>query len=499
MTLKPEGEGASTSSLLPLPLTSLASPSSKPSQLDKTLLAQTLDQIHHTASQTESLTTFNEYTAPPPVTSGTDGKGIASELQGGLSGLYSRIRASVGTVRDIVTHAHDESADDKSLKSPTASTSRTILHTEKVSSPGPNPTSPTTIRSFDTVPQLQIGRPAQEVESIDKELITKLSRLSSGEVGAPLQNAFTASSISPAPLAPLAQAMVGTATRPSVVEVNMGAIKEREASGDKLPISASNPPSQKATVGLRPETYLGDKQNSKIIEPSRTIESSGTSHKFQASGATSEGSGDGARRISDKYTCKDAEAAWIRRSDTDKEFPFQNSNFDGNHTPVQTSSRSQSITTRSVNDPPRVNLNLAASRDDPFQDFSTGDKKDGPILGTSKESHYQHLDLPAHRSALSPQNKPPRSRERRSQLNPSFQIAIKPPLASSELKPLANFQQDDDLKSMIVFSQIKSKILNKEYWMRDENARDCFYCGDPFTTFRRKHHCSKYIVHLSLM
>lgn len=475
MTLKPEGEGASTSSLLLLPLTSLASPPSKPSQLDKTVLAQTLDQIHHTASQTESLTTFNEYTAPPPVTSGTDGKGIASDLQGGLSGLYSRIRASVGTVRDIVTHAHDESADDKSLKSPTASTTRTILETVKVSSPGPNPTTPTTARSVDTVQQLQIGRPAPEVESIDKEIPTKQSRISSGVVGAPLQNAFAASSISPAPLAPVAQAVVVTAARSGVVEVNMGATKEREASGDKLLISASNPPSQKATIGLRPETYLANKQNPRIIETSRTIESSVTSHKFQASGASSEGSGDGARRTSDKNTCKDAEAAW--------------------NAPVQTSSRSQSTTTRSVNDSPRVIMSPATSRDDPFQDGPTGGKKDGPTLATSKESHYQHLDLPAHRSALSPQNKPLVSRERRSQLNPSFQFAIKPPLASSELKPQANSQQDDDPKSMNVFSQIKSKILNKEYWMRDENARDCFYCGDPFTTFRRKHHCSKYIVH----
>lgn len=493
MTLKPEGEGASASSLL-LPLTSLTSPSSKPSQLDKTVLAQTLDQIHHTASQTESLTTFNEYTAPPPVTSGTDGKGIASELQGGLSGLYSRIRASVGTVRDIVTHAHDESVDDKSLKSPTASMTRTILDIGKLSSPAPNPTTPTTIRSFDKVQQLQIGRPTTEVESIDKELLAKQSRLSSGVVGAPLQNAFTASSISPAPLIPLAQAVAGTAARSGVVEVNIGAIKEREASGDKLPISASNPSSQKATVGLRPETYLGGKQNSRTIETSRAIESSGSSHKFQASGATSEGSGDGPRPKSDKNTCKDAEAAWNRRSDTDKDFSFQNLNFDGIHAHVQTTSRSQPITARSVNDSPRVIMNPAASRDDPFQDGPTGGKEDGPTPATSMESHYQHLDLPAHRSALSPQSKPPGSRERRSQLDPSFQIAIKPPLASSELKPLANSQQDDDPKSITVFSQIKSKILNKEYWMRDENARDCFYCGDPFTTFRRKHHCSRYLV-----
>ena len=48
-----------------------------------------------------------------------------------------------------------------------------------------------------------------------------------------------------------------------------------------------------------------------------------------------------------------------------------------------------------------------------------------------------------------------------------------------------------DSRTMNVFSQLKNKVLNKEYWMKDENARDCFYCGDSFSTFRRKHHCSK--------
>lgn len=483
MTLKPEGEGASTASLLLLPRTPLVSASSKPSHLDKSVLAQTLDQIHHTASQTESLTTFNEYTAPPPVTSGTDGKGIASELQGGLSGLYSRIRASVGTVRDIVSYANDESADDKSLKSPTASTTRTILDAGKVSSP--DPTTPTTIRSFDTVQQLQIGRPVPEVEQLDKEQLAKQARLSSVIVAAPLHNVFAAGSTAPAPLAPLAQAVFGTAPRPGMAEANMGTIKEREVSGDKPPASANNPPSQKATIGLRTETYLGDKQNSRMMEPG------GTSHKFQDSRATSESSGDGARRTSDKNTNRDTEVAWNRRSDTDKDLTFQNSIIDNIHAPAQTTARSLSIAARSVNDPPRIIMNPAASRDDPFQDASTGDKKDGSTLETSKESHYQHLDLPAHRSAPSPQKNPPGYRERLSQLNPSFQIAGKTPLANSELKSLPNSQQDDDPKSLTVFSQIKSKILNKEYWMRDENARDCFYCGDPFTTFRRKHHCSK--------
>ena len=35
----------------------------------------------------------------------------------------------------------------------------------------------------------------------------------------------------------------------------------------------------------------------------------------------------------------------------------------------------------------------------------------------------------------------------------------------------------------------RNRVLAKELWMRDENAKDCFYCGDSFSAFRRKHHC----------
>src|SRR5262249_53233534 len=38
-------------------------------------------------------------------------------------------------------------------------------------------------------------------------------------------------------------------------------------------------------------------------------------------------------------------------------------------------------------------------------------------------------------------------------------------------------------------SHLRNKLVSKELWMRDENAKDCFYCGDAFSAFRRKHHC----------
>ena len=37
--------------------------------------------------------------------------------------------------------------------------------------------------------------------------------------------------------------------------------------------------------------------------------------------------------------------------------------------------------------------------------------------------------------------------------------------------------------------QIRSRVLSKDFWMRDENCTVCYECGDVFSTFRRKHHC----------
>ncbi|KAF2483846.1 hypothetical protein BDY17DRAFT_294537 [Neohortaea acidophila] len=36
---------------------------------------------------------------------------------------------------------------------------------------------------------------------------------------------------------------------------------------------------------------------------------------------------------------------------------------------------------------------------------------------------------------------------------------------------------------------LKRRVISKAFWMKDENAKDCFYCGEGFSTFRRKHHC----------
>jgi 1-phosphatidylinositol-3-phosphate 5-kinase len=95
-------------------------------------LAHTLDKIHTSASQSDSLTTFNDF-APPPIAAPTsDNKGIAGDLvQQGFSGLYSRLREAVGGGSSPKS-PQEQTAGDKSEPS-SKRTSITANHGSKAS------------------------------------------------------------------------------------------------------------------------------------------------------------------------------------------------------------------------------------------------------------------------------------------------------------------------------------------------------------------------------
>ncbi|PSR82048.1 hypothetical protein BD289DRAFT_484105 [Coniella lustricola] len=66
------------------------------SQVEKEQLAQALDKIHTSASQSDVLTTFNDFT-PPPASLPVENRGSPTELvHHGISGLYTRLKEAVG-------------------------------------------------------------------------------------------------------------------------------------------------------------------------------------------------------------------------------------------------------------------------------------------------------------------------------------------------------------------------------------------------------------------
>lgn len=63
-----------------------------------------LQSIHHVVSKSTDMASFADFFRPPESTAdhvSSDSRGLAADLQGGLSGLYSRLRASVAGSREM--------------------------------------------------------------------------------------------------------------------------------------------------------------------------------------------------------------------------------------------------------------------------------------------------------------------------------------------------------------------------------------------------------------
>lgn len=538
MTTKPalESESTSTSSIFLPQLRhpqrgSLASVSAA-SQLDKETLSEALDQIHNSACQTETLTTFNEYTSPPSSSSGTDGKGIASELQGGLSGLYNRFRASVGNVRDIVNlNSEDGSLNDKSHKGQHRETSSPAAANIKIADSEGFPTSSVVSLAPSQIPD------AGRHQIPDKDLIDRgvsdsdqqirSAKILIGGSGLPLPISLPAIPVSHSSIASLTQVTTGVVARPAVAEINVSAVKDREPGGKALSngSSSNSVMSSRPLLGSRAEARLSgniEKQKSDPIGGSKADDSNINFHVQQAGRSTLDSLTTNPSRFGDVKVCQEARGGRKSGSVGEDDYFPRDAQFDGSDMVNQSTNDRLGSSSNIVYDAPKIVTNLAAPQDKLSTDVDDRENLMDDINPQfPSESTYQNLEIPTRRSLAPIQVKSLRSSDsNQSQISSSDALGniprknVRQNLTNHEqtaevdvhrgtigLEPIipATAQHDTDSRTMNVFSQVKSKILNKEYWMRDENARDCFYCGDPFSTFRRKHHCSTYMTGLSRM
>ncbi|MCJ1245221.1 1-phosphatidylinositol-3-phosphate 5-kinase [Trapelia coarctata] len=505
--------------------TSVASLFSVVPQTDKEALSQALDQIHTTASQTGVLTTFSQFTAPPSSSSGTEAKGIATDLQGGLSGLYSRFRASVGGVKDLVAPAlvaGDSEADDTSstksnrtpISTPTSSVkqaSQLLRHSSPSASAG-------TVRhegeQAGDVSQLQsttqIGRTATlgshgQASAVGKDNIT--GSAASSNVTLP-QTGLTKSAH------PLAQAGPSSAIQPAVVEVNISATTNRDlnnggAFGTRELVSdkpskptpdeyAVSRPSDtkripKAEDGGSPRIDLelpnGLRSGTNDYRPPRDLKLAILTSESITSTPR--------RRESDKRMPR--RMTRISEVNGDTRGTTSSGDFDnGEHAPPKQSTAialdgstnvldESSIAIASRHLPKSTSRPETGANPSAAQEISSEDRlappRSRPILPGFSLSRGSSTDTAGGSSVATDINS--RSIYRGGSGDEVVQAPkILPPKAA------ATTQTSGDPRGVnVVLSQIKSKVLSKEYWMRDENAKDCFYCGDLFSTFRRKHHC----------
>ena len=500
---------------------SLASLSST-SQLDKEALSQALDQIHSSASQTETLTTFNEYTTPPSSSSGPDSKGITSELHGGLSGLYTRFRASVGNVKEIVHLGSEEPLGNTvSSANQKGSTESPASSTKNLAQSGPVTSSSSTAlqdKSTSSLGQHSVAGTADS-ETLNNEVVrqVKSSKISLGSLSSKSASG-SLGTLKSAP-ATLTQAAQTSTIRPALAEVNISAVKQGSIAAELPSHSASKLPNDHYHSDGNARTQNGIH----IHTSNRASNASAITSDTLLSSTSTRSNGDQQAVPSDSDRVKSSAPSFYeptsdrRREKADRKLskdhvqPFPGLEDDGYDKDTYAVTEASSDTDDDRVAPPRLITSYSKGQDDTFEG-SERKQESGKAQMLTKKGGYQHLALPLRKTLAPPMvsrtdlTNPSLSRASsyetstdsvidpvlRPSPNTEFDEASETPkgniMAPRSANPSASHQ---DLRTMNVFSQVKNKVLNKEYWMKDENARDCFYCGDSFTMVRRKHHCSK--------
>ena len=421
-------------------------------QLDKETISQALDQIHSTASQSDSLTTFNEYTDPPSSSSGPDSKSLAGELSGGLSGLYNRFRASVGNVKDIVNSGlEDETSEKISAESPAALT--------------PAPTTSVKCKNDATQPYAAIS-PSDSGRSIPIKVDWQPAQVPQADPHNKAQLKAQSDRVSSKPVLESVHAL-----KPPSIPLNQSAYTTPLASVE--------------TEHGTP--HLSDAENSQIVEVRHTIVSS-SMNKCER----------------DVFLNNDSR---LSETENREERISSEADVDGMKDLPPVANQPTAKAPKAIHD---EQLPSDLQIGTPEDVFSEPQNKLAhlPTINPEKRSAHQHLEIPLRKSlapplvSLSGSPRPSISQASSTDTNldslhgvthqsPSHQdFSGAGRERSSDIKERSKSTYSRNQSTLSVLSQAKNKVLNKEYWMKDENARDCFCCGDPFSTFRRKHHCS---------
>ncbi|RMZ80466.1 hypothetical protein DV737_g3031, partial [Chaetothyriales sp. CBS 132003] len=457
-----DNSSPSTSTLF-LPLGRQQWSESKPSHsadLDREALDQALNSIHNAASQSQVLTVFNEYTDPPPVSSQDDAKTLAGDLQGGLSGLYQKIRATVGGTKD-----GPEAKDTASISAPG--------HERSLSK-----------NSMTKASQAHSPR-GTGIDSLDAaEALSQTPQTSAK----PAAFAKTPASVSLLRSPAAAASTVTHFTDPALTELNIHA---NHSMAHPRTGSAYDSPKEDAKLTQLTGQSSDSEPLQKIL--ARTLPAEPLLSRSE-SGVTSPVK-------SPKVQTKSIPPSLHRRDESDvsiKMLPSTRS------TPRPTSPMSMDEDASSFDRIPggrQERVPIKARATNPLQ--LLGDHPSHVTKGTSTSGPKLSRDVTATSDREGPAKRaidkaaPVINQSRL----PSF-VASRPsstdsgPTAATSSKAQVDGQSAMDGSHDVhvehmhrPINKLRSKLLNKEFWMRDENARDCFRCGEPFTTFRRKHHC----------
>lgn len=407
------------------------------STVEKEQIANALDKIHTSASQSDTLTTFNDFARPPSAPPPSEAKASTGELvHHGLTGLYTRFREAVGVASPTKpTHKEEEPANDTASKR--TSTAGSHVSKLSVSSLTRNDT---VIPASGSTAQLSTAtEPPSSTPSVSGEsrgLQQPPSSRASGPVASSkpasssrpsLASKPTASSLADPTIAPVtahrdaSRSTIRTEesgdhdssrksfgrsdTHPQLPTLETTSIYD-PVEGKLPPISRDDASSYDGSVDIPVSSTKGE-------PPSRSLQGK---HVRTPSAGSSMLSPENARR-------KPAVIDRISRSRSTIYSASRDSSMDrnggGEASPVDTSAPNSAY-----NEP-----SAGASR---YQRGLSGDAR-VPGSATTHEGASDHM--------------------------------------SAQL------------------DRMRRQVLSKEFWMKDDTVKECFLCQTPFTAFRRKHHC----------
>lgn len=474
-----------------------------------------LDQIHTAAYQTDSLTLFNEFTSPPASISASDEKGLSEELQGGLSGLYSRFKTSVGGMRDIVSggvKVADKSAAERPAdKNPTQersiskSASDLAVSSTDFAPSLPNSSQGSRLHS-PVVTNFQHGQ-----DAAPQQYTGRGSKVSSKSV-----SVSSKASVPPSPgtkpnIAPLTKATGSSnAADPAITQLHVNAVgPSRPSRSNSVTVSSQRlKNSDASSVGSldgpmdtslsRSSSGLSQNLSRSPVLSMKTHESNHDEEKtFDANDSFASGIGPAMEHRPRKPSADQHVSLTAASRDSTQTEPHHES-F---HPPQESRSSSRLSADQNesaVSTPVTNNLSQATAQE---RGFHKGDSTSGSVVSAPRvdaESTGQLKEAAPTRT--NDKSKAPVSRDRlpgyvmsrASTAESTTTVSSLPRLNIAVPHVTGQGQREHRQPSVTgdgVLPQLRSKLLSRDFWMRDENAKDCFHCGEPFTTFRRKHHC----------
>ncbi|KAL4960135.1 1-phosphatidylinositol-3-phosphate 5-kinase FAB1 [Aspergillus stella-maris] len=500
-----QGNSSPSASSIFLPLGRRSSRASLSTQAERENLTAALDQIHTAAYQSDALTVFNEFASPPVPASTVDDKTVADEIHGGLSGLYSRLRTSVGGMRDMVSGVGRTVEDPKRPPSDrlTAKRNPDALPVEAQQYHG-SPL-PLTLNS-----PLSASRPSIHDDpmsigpSKSSKVSSKAGSISSKASAAPSASAKPSNVSLPNP------GNTG-AVDPAVTEVHVSAIKENTLamSDPSITQSLHDPQVQESsgtenednpkTTSLSSSGYSLQRTQSPVL----SAKAFNNSHE----GVADAGSIPSGTQVRGSSRRPDARTG--REMDVGAPFAARRAkrSIDSTHDSGFPRDRTRSNFSMSIQ--PEISATAPVSGAGSVNQFTSGEDSNyaegrtPSTIATSMsfmDGEGQSRDSPKLRPQKESKGSAQTTHPGRLPGYPTSQVSsistamgsptiITPLNTTFDRAPSRNAQIRRPNIGDGVVTQLRSRLLSKDFWMRDENAKDCFHCGEPFSTFRRKHHC----------